>query len=521
MLPAVLVFSFLFTYGTPGAFAFNLVSFSSIEQCGSFNITFNGGQAPIALPLKLTVVPFNSTDPITISISDNDWDAATSTGAAVTFLPFEAGTSFVASLDDANNQSTGSVSDIITIQPSDDTSCLTPNNSSPTSAFQVNGEFSQCQSFAVTYPATLPSVRVFLPLGPSFFLNSTGEGDNGEATFLMEVQRGLEMALLFDDGNGHLQTTDMVTVTGTPASSSSCIPNSTVVTHHASTPTSSQNSKGLSKGSIIGIVVGIVGTVLVVGIFMGAYVFRQRRQRTVVMRDFDNLASQVGGHSADNGKTSQPAMQQTPDVIQPPPVRRPSRLTKQARIPLGILPPETPMSPEFIGYHDRGSEWVQQAQPTRRPSSSNVAVKSPLRTPGGSRSSQRRPSMLSSDHDPEGEGEGEGDMDIEQILDMTRMYTQPNSPGYSIDLTRQSSPDSVRTWSRSRAGSTSTARTARLPRIPDQAEAEEMPVSQWAENQTARRLGGRSGSLKYKTPGAQVQKIETPLPSAVGEMNRI
>jgi len=127
---------------------------------------------------------------------------------------------------------------------------------------------------------------------------------------------------------------------------------------------------------------------------------------------------------------------------------------------------------------------------------------------------RRLPSMLSSDHDPA------DDMDIEQILDMARLYTQPNSPQYSVDLTRQSSPDSVRSW-RSRANSTSTARTTRLPRIADQGEGEEMPMSQWAENQTARRLGGRSGSLKYATPGAQVQKIETPLPSAVGETNRI
>jgi len=170
----------------------------------------------------------------------------------------------------------------------------------------------------------------------------------------------------------------------------------------------------------------------------------------------------------------------------------------------------TPMSPEFIGYIDRGTErspYIQHPDPTRRPSHRSArsagSTKSPRRT---TRGSSRRPSMGSSEHG--------ADMDIEQILDMARLYTQPNSPEYALDTGRQSTPDSVRTWTRSRANS-----ATRVPPVPTDEEAG-MPVSQWAENQTARRLGGRSGSIKYSTPGAQVQKIETPLPSAVGESSR-
>lgn len=252
----------------------------------------------------------------------------------------------------------------------------------------------------------------------------------------------------------------------------------------------------------------IVSTVLVVAIIMGAYVFTQRRRRAALMNDFTDLASSTGGHHTEKGQISRPVMQQTTDSGQSPLSFFSTGLTKPTQAHLGRLAPQTPMSPEFISYHDRGTEWRQQleSQPTRRPSSSRVAMKSPLKTSNRSRSSQH-PSLISS--------EQEGDMDIEQILDMARMYTQPNSPEYSIDLTRQSSPDSIRTWNRSRANSIS---TVRMPVIPDEAE---MPVSQWAGNQTARRLGGRSGSLKYSTPGAQVQKIDTPLPSAVDQSNRI
>ncbi|KAF7979197.1 hypothetical protein HWV62_43126 [Athelia sp. TMB] len=514
MLPAVLVFSFLSAYSSLGAFGFNLVSFSSIEQCGSFNVTFNGGQAPVALPLKLTVIPFNSSNPISIPISADSWDSATSTGAAVTFLPFAAGTSFVASLDDADSQGTGSVSDIITIQPSDNVSCIASSSpSSFTPAFQVEGPFSQCESFNVTYPITVPSVRVFRPLGPSFFLSSAGEQEGGAAEYLMEVRRGFEMAMLFDDGHGNQQTTDMTTVTGTPSSSSSCIPNSTLIINQT-TPTPSPTSKGgLSRTSIIGIVVGTVGTVVIVAIAMGVWVVLQRRQRSVFAGNFTDVSAQLDGNGAEKSDLVQYNMVQSPDLSRPLPVLvssyappTPPKFFGYSRSSAALFS-ETPGSPEFISYIDRGSErspWVQPPEPTRRPSHrSGGSTKSPRRTTG---SSSRRPSM--------GSSERGADMDIEQILDMTRLYTQPNSPEYAVDSTRQSTPDSVRTWTRSRANS-----VTRLPPVAD--EDPGMPMSHWAGNQTARRLGGRSGSIKYSTPMAQVQKIEAPLPNAVGESSGI
>jgi hypothetical protein len=227
MLATTLALSFLLTYGSQDVLAFDSITFSSIAQCKSFNISFVGDQAPPALPLTLTVVPLNSTNLVSIPIPHEAWNAQTSTGAAITFLPFAAGTQFLASLDDVNGQGTGKVSDIIKIQPSDDSGCLFAgeNITDPTPSYTLVGSLSQCEPFALSFNATSensPTVRVFRPKGPSFFINSTSESP-GMATFVTKVQRGKEIVMLFDDGHSNRQTTELTTVGGDSSSSVDCI----------------------------------------------------------------------------------------------------------------------------------------------------------------------------------------------------------------------------------------------------------------------------------------------------------
>ena len=221
MLSFVLFLFFLFSPAT----AFTAIHFSSIQQCGSFNVTFSGTK-PTALPLALTVVPFGSSAvPISIPLPDPVWDTKTSTGVAIAFLPYPAGTIFIASLDDAQGRSTGFTSDIIKILQSDDTSCV--STAEKTRTYIAEPPFFQCRPFNVTFDPTQaapPVVRLFIPNGQSLLLNQTQESfDPGTASFIMAAFRGQPTALLFRDGSGRLQSTDLLTVVGDVTSSNLCL----------------------------------------------------------------------------------------------------------------------------------------------------------------------------------------------------------------------------------------------------------------------------------------------------------
>ena len=226
-VPALML-GLLLSYGQQVVLGhFQSVNFSPISQCGPFNITFSGGHAPSTLPLTLTVVPFLSGNIQKIVIPDNSWDAKSGVGAAITFLPFPAGTSFVASLDDANGEATAATSNVLKIQPSDNTSCLLAGSSSsaPTLPYTLNGKLSQCQPFNVTFNSTAvgsPIVRVFQPGGSSLFLNATSQVP-GSATFIENNRMQQQVIMLFDDGSGNRQSTNLTTVGGDSSSSDECV----------------------------------------------------------------------------------------------------------------------------------------------------------------------------------------------------------------------------------------------------------------------------------------------------------
>jgi hypothetical protein len=243
MLASALVLGLLLIYGPQDVLSFNTITFSSVTQCGSFNVSFVGGQPPSALPLTLTIIPLNSTNPLSIPIAQNAWDAKTSTGAAVTFLPINAGMMFVASLDDANGVGAGLVSDVIQVQPSDNSSCLLAgtNTTTSTTPYTLNGTLSQCLPFNVSFNSTtadVPTIRAFTPRGPSFLVNSTSESteSSGMATFVMDDQRENVVVLLFDDGHHNRQTTDLITVRGDSSSSTDCIQNQMQMGQVSSSP---------------------------------------------------------------------------------------------------------------------------------------------------------------------------------------------------------------------------------------------------------------------------------------------
>ena len=235
------LFSFFFalvclhSFNAPhSAFAFDSITFSRVQQCGNFTVQFAGGQPPTALPLTLVVVPFNLT-PILFQVPNSNWNDTTLTGAAITFLPFPAGTDFVAALIDADGADAGPVSSIITVDDSADddadksrTACLAAENNAPgAERYSVSGAVSQCAPFDVVYNASAvsapPAIRAFVPGNASTIVNAAPGGQAGCAKYLMDVPAGQEVVLTFMDNSGYHQATGPLLVQGDEQSPRDCL----------------------------------------------------------------------------------------------------------------------------------------------------------------------------------------------------------------------------------------------------------------------------------------------------------
>lgn len=250
MRVSALAFAVLLTLGPPAVLSrFNSISFSSVTQCGSFNVHFSGGKLPSSLPLTLTVVPFNST-PLSIVIPTFSWNNNTASGAVVTFLPLPAGAEFVASLDDAYGHPTGLVSDVIAVEPSTNTSCL----AAPTPARYTLPDvstYSQCTPFNVSYtPGVVdvpPTIRAFVPKNHSFTVNHTSSSGAGISNYLMDVRQGKRAVLMLSDDTGFRQSTDLFVVQGDNSSSTDCLPQFPATPSPDNSKPSTAKTGGLSK----------------------------------------------------------------------------------------------------------------------------------------------------------------------------------------------------------------------------------------------------------------------------------
>ncbi|KAI9443262.1 hypothetical protein H4582DRAFT_1176425 [Lactarius indigo] len=324
---------------------FQLISYSSIQQCGPFNISFAGGTPPTALPLTLTVLPFNST-PLVFTIPQSAWDTSTASGSYVAFLPLQEGVSLMASLGDASGNSAALVSEVIQIHPSDNTSCIsTVTNTTASPTFQLlDPTVSQCSPVSVArissssdYPI---SVRVFISTGLSSMLQRTSFYSSQGVdvfTFIMSVARGLQVALLFDDGQGNRQVSELLSVAGGESNPTKCLQ----ITSTTSTATASAPS--LSRSAVIAIAVtssAIVVIILILGIFF----IRRERRKLAALREDPIETIQNHGQFGDPGPMFNP-----PDL--PPPSRKPP-FAPIARAPADPmdLPVASPRSSVFSPF---------------------------------------------------------------------------------------------------------------------------------------------------------------------------
>lgn len=230
---------------------FQLISYSFIQQCGPFNVSFSGGIPPPDLPLTLTVLPFGST-PLSFTIPQSAWDNSTAIGSYVVFLPLPEGVSLIASLDDALGNSAALASEVLQIGSSHNTSCLSNATITTTPpAFQLlDANVSQCSPFNVTHNTTSPdysvSLRVFIPESLSYWLQIVSSDSSQGVdiyTFIMNVARGFQVALLFVDGKGNRQVSNLLSVAGDENSPTKCL-------EMTSTPAAARDSS-LSRSAIL------------------------------------------------------------------------------------------------------------------------------------------------------------------------------------------------------------------------------------------------------------------------------
>ncbi|KAJ7095704.1 hypothetical protein B0H15DRAFT_67300 [Mycena belliarum] len=266
-----------------GSFKFTL---SPVVQCEPVQISFSGSDANNhSVPTTLTILPLQDFAlPIRIPIPNG---VANSTGIQLSFLPLPADTRFIASLDDING-TLAKVSDVIKVEtPSNPATAVATCFGAgiiPVSFYQLNDTMNQCEPFTITYNTTdPPKIRAFFPRGGSTELPlvNTTTGVVNTATYTAKVPRNKQVALLFDDGAGHLQTTKLVTIGGDSSSLKSCFKNF----GHSKMDSSKMSSRPvLSQGAIIGIAVGAV-IVVSFAILILLYCLRERRRRRRISFD--------------------------------------------------------------------------------------------------------------------------------------------------------------------------------------------------------------------------------------------
>ncbi|KDR82882.1 hypothetical protein GALMADRAFT_220878 [Galerina marginata CBS 339.88] len=269
-------------------------TFTDVQQCDPVMISFSGsnltGSNP---PTALTILPINSTA-ISIPLPD---PTLISSGIALTFLPFIAGSNFLASLDNSTGENLIDVSDLIRVLPSPNgnSSCIPPLTTETKKLYTMVNDIVQCEEMSITYDKSLvsnpPIVRLYNPQGPSFLLNMTSNNSTaGVAKYLLNFSRGKEILLLMEDGSGIRETSPLVTVGGDASSDSSCLKKNSSSKSTTKTSTrmaDASGNPGLSRPVIIGSATG-GSVVLLIALCMVVFIVRERRRtRKEQNYDFD------------------------------------------------------------------------------------------------------------------------------------------------------------------------------------------------------------------------------------------
>ncbi|KAF5355988.1 hypothetical protein D9756_004125 [Leucocoprinus leucothites] len=286
----VFVFTFLFIR----AHGFDFVV-SPPTQCGSQRFTWVGGTPPF----YALILPPDGTMR-NISIPTSAWNQTDRSGDFSTVLPLAQGKMVVFSMGDAIGETTGGVSEVMTVgAPAAGTSSCNTTDPGPAFFFSVNSALLQCKNypFSLFTGAVLPiSVLVTVPHSESFIIHPPNNNDpfNWQAN----LTAGTRVLFTMSDAQGRPGgTSSLTTVQSSDDSSCAHPPPSSASPTRTPSPTGTapatntggsgnntgnNNHKGSNHtGLIIGVAVG--GAVALIIVIALIYCFSKRKGGSFVV----------------------------------------------------------------------------------------------------------------------------------------------------------------------------------------------------------------------------------------------
>ncbi|WWC87952.1 uncharacterized protein L201_002852 [Kwoniella dendrophila CBS 6074] len=275
---------------------------SNTSQCQEVTITW---QATGKAPYTVWIVPVYG-QPFFYDISDSY--ITNGTGSTEILLQLAAGVNYVVMVSDADGLGTGGSSEIQTVQPANDSSCLTWASSRSASldfTFTVSGQAVQCQrGFELSWSGGLeygPYNFTVIAMDQSFnpYDVTLEKGVTSQSDWVLDIPYQSRFLIMMNSAQGYGRGGTSGIYSVSDSNDTSCLKQSpqptgvwptTVTTGsldpatlpitESATATSRKGSggSGTSKGAIAGLVVGLVIAAILVGVFV-YFLLKRRRQR--------------------------------------------------------------------------------------------------------------------------------------------------------------------------------------------------------------------------------------------------
>ncbi|OCF56493.1 hypothetical protein L486_05343 [Kwoniella mangroviensis CBS 10435] len=269
---------------------------TNTSSCQAVPISWSKGKAPF----KVWIVPVYG-QPFFYDISDSYY--SNGTGSAEILLQLAAGVNYVVVMSDANGLATGGSSEVQTVQPANDTSCLSWASSRSESldfTFTVSGQAVQCQrGFEMSWSGGLeygPYNFTVIAMDQSFnaYDVTLEKGVTSQSDWVLDIPANSRFIIMMNSGKGYGRGGTSGIYSVSDSDDPSCLQAdpqvtgtwpSTITTGTLDPPTlpitqSASDSKksSISGGAIAGVVIGVLAFFAIVGIIL-FFLIRRRKRR--------------------------------------------------------------------------------------------------------------------------------------------------------------------------------------------------------------------------------------------------
>ncbi|WVW80231.1 hypothetical protein I302_102209 [Kwoniella bestiolae CBS 10118] len=270
---------------------------TNTSSCQAVPISWSKGKAPFTL----WIVPVYG-QPFFYDISDSYY--SNGTGSTEILLQLAAGVNYVVVMSDANGLATGGSSEVQTVQPSNDTSCLTWAGSRSESldfTFTVSGQAVQCQrGFELSWSGGLeygPYNFTVIAMDQSFnaYDVTLEKGVTSQSDWVLDIPAKSRFIVMMNSGRGYGRGGTSGIYSVSDSDDPSCLKAdpqvtgswpATITTGTIDPPTlpitqsasDANKHSGISGGGIAGVVIGVLAFFAIVGVVL-FFLLRRRSRR--------------------------------------------------------------------------------------------------------------------------------------------------------------------------------------------------------------------------------------------------